>query len=164
MAAAVMTRHSKVHKTRSAPIPPRLELNGAASRESLHINSAMANNSEDYSNRDRSCSSSSSNSSNGGGGERRRRDREPGGGTSRRGGRERSSRLVVDGVLVYSELSPETQESISQVFKFDTKAAEFEDNMNQVWPHRCTFVVKELIETERAYVKALGEIIKVMTR
>ena len=68
---------------------------------------------------------------------------------------------MLDGVLVYSELSPKTQESISQVFSFDTKAAKFEASVSQVWPHHCAFVVKELIQTERAYVQALGEIIKV---
>ena len=87
--------------------------------------------------------------------------KEKGEGVEWLGGRERSSRLVVNGVLVESQLSPKTQESICQVFRFDTKAANFEESMGQVWPHRCTFVVKELIETERAYVQALGDIIKV---
>ena len=87
--------------------------------------------------------------------------KEKGEGVVEWGGRERSSRLVVNGVLVESQLSPKTQESICQVFSFDTKAANFEESMSQVWPHRCTFVVKELIETERAYVQALGDIIKV---
>lgn len=152
MAAAVMTRHSNkprpAHKTRSA-VPSPLELNGAASRESLLIHSAMANGSEGY-NRGRSCTEQ---------GERRRKEKKVGG---KKGGRERSSRLVVNGELVYAELSPKTEESISQVFSFDTRTVDFEENMNQVWPHRCTFVVKELIQTERAYVKALGEIIKVI--
>lgn len=148
-----MTRHSNKprppHKTRSAPIPSPLELNGAASRESLQIHSAVTNSSDGY-NRGRSCTE----------GERRQKEKKVGG---RRGGRERSSRLVVNGELVYAELSPKTEESISQVFSFDTRAVDFEENMNQVWPHRCSFVVKELIQTERAYVKALGEIIKVIT-
>ena len=75
--------------------------------------------------------------------------------------RERSSRLVLNGELVESQLSPRTQESIFQVFSFNTRAADFEESVSQVWPQRCSFVVKELIETERAYVEALGDIIKV---
>ena len=77
------------------------------------------------------------------------------------GGRDRSSRIVLNGVLVESQLSPKTQESIEQVFSFDTKTADFEASVSQMWPHRCSFIVKELIETERAYVEALGDVIKV---
>ena len=79
------------------------------------------------------------------------------------GGRERSLRLVLNGVLVDSQLSPKTEESITQVFSFDTKATDFEESVSQVWPLRCSFIVRELIETERTYVQALGEIIKVLT-
>lgn len=169
MAAAVMTRYGSnkpptgtaAHKTR-VNAPPRLHLsNGAASRDSIRSLSSLS----------RSC---------GDGGEYRDRSHTPtGGGTERRRtegrgvvigkggrdrateGRERSSRIVLNGELVQSQLSPKTEESICQVFSFDTKAADFEESMSQVWPLRCSFVVRELIETERTYVQALGEIIKV---
>ena len=164
MAAAVMTRYSTkpaagtvTRKTR-ANAPPRLQLsNGAASRDGVHASLAHSCDG-DY--RDRSHTHT------GGGGERRRVERGVviGKGGKERGvevGRERSSRVVLNGELVESQLSPETEESICQVFSFDTKASDFEESMSQVWPLRCSFIVRELIETERTYVQALGEIIKV---
>lgn len=169
MAAAVMTRYSTkpaaagtvTHKTR-VNAPPRLQLsNGAASRDSLHAFSSSARSYDGDYGRDRSHTHT------GGGAERRRPEKMVviGKGGKERGmevGRERSSRLVLNGELVESQLSPETEESICQVFSFDTKAANFEESMSQVWPIRCSFIVRELIETERAYVQALGEIIKVL--
>ena len=144
------------HKTR---IPPKLQLNnGAASSSS---SSSLASLSSSSSPRDasapfavRSCSGEDSRFRSSTHSGVRIRDRD-------RGGRERSSRLVVNGELVESQLSPRTQESIFQVFSFDTKTAEFEESVSQMWPHRCSFIVKELIETERTYVEALGDIIKV---
>lgn len=175
---------SSSHKTR-VNIPPRLQLsNGAASaasssRDSLPSLSSSCSSSSGEGNSNRGRSSTY----NGGRAAaetrvsqtRRDRDRGTGGGAgggkvakergSGEGGRgerrERSSRLVLNGELVESQLSPRTQESIFQVFSFDTGTADFEESVSQVWPHRCSFIVKELIETERAYVEALGDIIKV---
>ena len=156
-------------------IPPRLHLgNGAASslRDSMPTLSPSSVSGSEGSNRTRS----SSHTGSGRAAESARvsqhmRDRERDRGTGGRGGRERarggggrrerSSRLVLNGELVESQLSPRTQESIFQVFSFNTRAADFEESVSQVWPHRCSFVVKELIETERAYVEDLGDIIKV---
>ena len=159
-------------------IPPRLHLgNGAASslRDSLPTLSPSSVSGSEGSSRTRSCShtgpgraaestrvsqhrrDNERDRATGGREGKERAQLEGGGG----GRRERSSRLVLNGELVESQLSPRTQESIFQVFSFDTRAADFEESVSQMWPHRCSFVVKELIETERAYVEALGDIIKV---
>ena len=43
--------------------------------------------------------------------------------------------------------------------RFDAEHSE--EEIKQAWPHRCCYVVKELLVTERVYVQALGDIIKV---
>ena len=35
------------------------------------------------------------------------------------------------------------------------------DKLSQSWPVKCTYIVKELIVTERAYVQSLADVIKV---
>ena len=134
MAAAVMTRRNKSHKTRSMIQPTRLQMNGAALGET---HPSLSHSCEDCS------SSGGSGSSNGGAGAERNRQQ----------------RDVAS--LSVPTLSPGTQDSINLVFSFDTKGADFEESVREIWPRRCTFVVKELIETERVYVRALGDVIKV---
>ena len=38
---------------------------------------------------------------------------------------------------------------------------EFSERVAEAWPMKCSYVVKELLQTERVYVQDLGEIIKV---
>ena len=138
-------------------IPPRLQLSNGAASSSRDSQPSLVQSSEE------SRTLSSTHTGGKSGRDSQRKERGGGGGRGERDrGRERSSRLVLNGELVESQLSPKTQESIFQVFSFDTKATEFEESVSQVWPHRCSYVVKELIETERAYVEALGDIIKVL--
>jgi len=40
--------------------------------------------------------------------------------------------------------------------------ADILERLSDSWPVKCTYVVKELIVTERAYVQALADIIEVM--
>lgn len=40
------------------------------------------------------------------------------------------------------------------VYRFDAEHSE--DEISKAWPHRCCYVVKELLVTERVYVQALG--------
>ena len=56
-------------------------------------------------------------------------------------------------------LSPETQRCLEVVLSFDPVANE--DRIAQVWPQKCSYVVKEILHTERIFVQSLGEIIKV---
>ena len=120
MAAAVMTRRNKPHKTRTL-VPP-IRLNGAALRDS-HTLTYRA-----------SCENL---------------------------GDERGKRQRREVTSLVPSISPSTQQSINVVFSFDTRGTDFEESVSQIWPRRCTFVVKELILTERAYVRALGDVIKV---
>lgn len=157
------------HKTR-IKIPPRLQLsNGAASQDHHHHLPSLCDSElheKEGSSRIRSSTHSGTLRV---AGERQQRTSQRdkllaakvGKESTFEGGRDRSSRLVLNGVLVESQLSPKTQESIDQVFSFDTKTADFETSVSQMWPHRCSFIAKELIETERTYVEALGDIIKV---
>ena len=41
-------------------------------------------------------------------------------------------------------------------FSFDV-----DERIGEAWPVKCCFVVREIIQTEIAYVQSLGEIIKV---
>jgi hypothetical protein len=45
------------------------------------------------------------------------------------------------------------------IFRFDAELSE--EIISKAWSHRCCYVVKELLVTERIYVQALGEIIGV---
>lgn len=126
MAAAVMTRRNKPHKTRSLVPPIRAQLNGAALRDS-HPSITY------------NCENLGENST----------------------GTERGKRQRREVTSLIPSISPSTQESINVVFSFNTKGTDFEESVSQIWPRRCTFVVKELIQTERTYVKALGDVIKV---
>ena len=45
------------------------------------------------------------------------------------------------------------------IFRFDAELSE--EMISKAWSHRCCYVVKELLVTERIYVQALGEIIGV---
>lgn len=45
------------------------------------------------------------------------------------------------------------------IFRFDAELSE--ELISKAWSHRCCYVVKELLVTERIYVQALGEIIGV---
>ena len=45
------------------------------------------------------------------------------------------------------------------IFRFDAELSE--EMITKAWSHRCCYVVKELLVTERIYVQALGEIIGV---
>lgn len=38
---------------------------------------------------------------------------------------------------------------------------EMEEQIREAWPQKCCFVVKEIMQTEIAYVQALADIIKV---
>ena len=134
MAAAVMTRRNKSHKVRSMVQPARLQLNGATLRET---HASLSHSCEDCT----SSGGSGSSSGDGAGAERIR---------------QRKDAIS----LSVPTLSPGTQDSINLVFSFDMKGADFEESVREIWPRRCTFVVKELIETERVYVRALGDIIK----
>ena len=173
MAAAVMTRPSSnkpapamSHKTRIT-IPPRLQLSNGAGASHVPCICDEEQRREKEGGRLRSSTHTYTGTLRDG--ERQQqKDKLGAGGVGKsgregavEGGRDRSSRLVVNGVLVESQLSPKTQESIQQVFRFDTKTADFETSVSQMWPHRCSFIVKELIETERAYVEALEDVIKV---
>ena len=60
---------------------------------------------------------------------------------------------------ILSALSPTTERSLSEVFGFDP--AEHEGRITTVWPLKCSYVVKEILDTERGYIQALGKIIKV---
>ena len=48
---------------------------------------------------------------------------------------------------------------ITDFYRFD--AEHLEEKIGKAWPHKCCYVVKELLVTERVYVQALGEIIGV---
>ena len=56
-------------------------------------------------------------------------------------------------------LSPTTEQSLSLVFGFNP--ADYEERIAAVWPLKCSYVVKEILETERGYIEALGKIIQV---
>lgn len=58
-------------------------------------------------------------------------------------------------------LSLDINNSTDSLLSFDIKSVEFEDSISRAWPHHCALVVREILETEQDYVKALGDIIKV---
>ena len=60
---------------------------------------------------------------------------------------------------IASAISPATAKSLRAIFSFDTAA--HEDRIAEAWPLKCSYVVKEILHTERTYVQALGEIIRV---
>lgn len=66
---------------------------------------------------------------------------------------------VHDSTCFPAALSPETQRCLEIVLSFDPVANE--DRIAQVWPQKCSYVVKEILHTERIFVQSLGEIIKV---
>lgn len=172
--AATNNTMSSQYKT-LIQIPPRLHLgDGAASSSSSSprssissISSLSQSGGSDSGDRKRSSTNSGPSTIDTKTVQRRERDGGAGAAAAGKGKRERherrerSSRIVLNGELIDSQLSPKTQESICQVFSFNTRGLGFEESIGQVWPLRCSFVVKELIETERAYVEALGDIIKV---
>lgn len=49
--------------------------------------------------------------------------------------------------------------NVYSIFRFDAELSE--EMISKAWSHRCCYVVKELLVTERIYVQALGEIIGV---
>lgn len=61
--------------------------------------------------------------------------------------------------ILPTSITPETQKSLDVIFSFDTEANE--GRIAEVWPRRCSFIVKEILHTERNYVESLGEVIKV---
>lgn len=64
--------------------------------------------------------------------------------------------------ILPTSITPETQRSLDVIFSFDTEANE--SRIAEVWPRRCSFIVKEILHTERNYVESLGEVIKVHQR
>ena len=63
--------------------------------------------------------------------------------------------------ILPTSITPETQKSLDAIFSFDTAANE--GKIAEVWPQRCSYIVKEILHTERNYVESLGEVIKVIT-
>ncbi len=56
-------------------------------------------------------------------------------------------------------LSPRIQECVTTVFSFDDMACR--RSIEAVWPQQCAYIVMEIIHTERVYVQALADVIKV---
>lgn len=63
------------------------------------------------------------------------------------------------GCSVPNALSPGTEQSLTLVFGFN--ADDYERKITAVWPLKCSYVVKEILGTERGYIEALGKIINV---
>lgn len=56
----------------------------------------------------------------------------------------------------------ETQERFSfGMLGIDLNSAEWEKKVMTSWPKKCTFVVREILQTERSYIASLKEIILV---
>ena len=75
--------------------------------------------------------------------------------------------LQVNGILLPARsfspiptgMSPRTQKCVTNVFSFDTQT--HDNRIREVWSSQCVYVIKEVLTTERAYVEALGDVIKV---
>ena len=66
---------------------------------------------------------------------------------------------VHDSTCFPAAITPETQRCLEIVLSFDPVANE--DRIAQVWPQKCSYVVKEILHTERIFVQSLGEVIRV---
>lgn len=56
-------------------------------------------------------------------------------------------------------LGPHVQERVASVFSFDGVACK--RRIEEVWPRRCAYIVMEIIHTEKTYIQALADVIKV---
>ncbi len=69
---------------------------------------------------------------------------------------DRSERCVSPFLMT---LTPRVQECVTNVFTFDYLACK--TRIEEVWSQQCAYIVVELVQTERSYIQALGEVIKV---